>query len=168
MACAVAPACAAVDAAAVAFASGARLSAEPSALVTLCAGSTGSWTGLLHTRPTIACTPTSHHNQVCVAAGRRRTPRHSAHTTSTSTAVCTLVAPSFHNTASIRGDMTQSSLRCDCSLATNASSSASSVSLTSARCDIHATNGDTEPCRVFSTNCPTAPRTTSSWPAVAL
>ena len=60
----------------------------------------------------------------------------------------------------------QSSRRCDCSLLTSASSSASSLSLTSAFSDIHATNGEIEPCRVFSTKLPTALLTTSCWCAV--
>ncbi len=132
----------------------------------------GNCTAPAHSRPSTLCAATSHHSRQRVAAGRVGSQRHSAQISATSTSVCTLVASrrdSRLSNTSVpnRLCMAQSSRRCDCSLATRASSSASSASLTSARCDIHATNGETEPCRVFSTKLPTALRTTSSWPLVA-
>ena len=60
----------------------------------------------------------------------------------------------------------QSPLRPDCSFSTNACSWASSSSLTSPRSDIHATNGLTEPCNVFSTKLATWLRITVSSPVV--
>ena len=62
----------------------------------------------------------------------------------------------------------QDSLRRVCNCATSASSSASSVSLTSACSDIQATNGETEPLSVFSTKLPTALRIASFGPVAVL
>src|SRR5574337_575563 len=62
----------------------------------------------------------------------------------------------------------QDSLRLACNCATSASSSASSLSLTSACSDIQATNGETDPLSVFSTKLPTALRFVSAAPVTVL
>lgn len=131
------------------------------------AGNTASSSGLLQTRPSTACRATSHHKRTRVDGGRPGSSRHTPHTRPTSTALCTLVQPSRTSSSIISVSMAQPSRLRDCNCATSASSSASSWSLTSALCDMKATNGDTEPCRVFSTKLATAPCTTLSWPLVA-
>src|SRR6185437_2324477 len=131
------------------------------------AGNQASCSGWLHNRPTTACSDTSHHNRQRVAADSAGSARHSRYTSATSSTVCRLVQPSRSSIGiNIEVSMAQSSWRRDCSSATSASSSASSLSLTFCRCDRYATNGDTEPCSVLSTNWATAPCSTLSGPRV--